>query len=87
MENLLKYIKFFLVIAVLLVIASNPLMVEEVFSWHECIREAAKSTLSLISAQQGVKESQAGKKVNASGFWPQIDGNVGVTRKGTEATS
>jgi outer membrane protein TolC len=62
-------------------------MAEEVLSWHECIREAAKNNPSLISAQEGVKESQASKKITASGLWPHIDINAGVTRTGTETTS
>jgi outer membrane protein TolC len=83
----LKYFKIFPIVLVFLFISYRPVIAEGVLSWQECIKEAAKNNLNLISAQEGVKESQASKTITASGLWPQIDGSAGVTRTGTETTS
>ncbi|MFH0762921.1 MAG: TolC family protein [Candidatus Omnitrophota bacterium] len=54
----------------------NEAAAGEVLSWVDCIREAAKNNPDLISAEEEVKQSQAGKKITASSLFPQIDSNL-----------
>jgi len=71
--------KFLTLILIFLLVLSPFLarvMAEEVLTWQDCIREAAKNHPDLISAQESVKESEASKKITASTLFPQIDSNV-----------
>ncbi len=66
----------------------NNVRAEEVLTWQDCIKEAAKNHPDLISAQEGVKQSEASKKITASTLFPQIDSSVsGSTAKTTSTTS
>ncbi|MCX5702912.1 MAG: TolC family protein, partial [Candidatus Omnitrophica bacterium] len=55
--------------------------------WQDCIKEAAKNHPDIISAQEGVKESQAAKKITASALFPQVDSNLDASRAQTSATT
>jgi len=50
---------------------------DEVFTWQDCVKEAAKNHPDLISAQEVVKQSEAGKKITASTLLPQVNSSVG----------
>jgi TolC family type I secretion outer membrane protein len=62
---------------------------EEVLTWQDCVKEAAKNHPDLIAATQNVKQEQAGKAITASGLYPQINSsaNASTTTKGTTATA
>jgi len=60
---------------------------EEILTWQDCIREAAKNHPDLISAEEGIKQSEASKKITASTLFPQIDSNVDASREKTTTTS
>jgi len=62
---------------------------EEILSWQDCIKEAAKNHPDLISAQESVKQSEASKKITASALFPQVDSNLSAStaRTDTGATS
>jgi Outer membrane protein len=61
---------------------------EEVLSWQDCVKEAAKNHPDLISAEESVRQSEASKKITASVFYPQVDSNLGAStaRKAGETT-
>ena len=60
---------------------------EEVLTWQDCVREAAKNHPDLISAQESVKQSEASKKITASSALPQISATPGASTTDTEGTS
>ncbi|MFH0790131.1 MAG: TolC family protein [Candidatus Omnitrophota bacterium] len=70
-----KYLKIFLVF-VLLSASSYALWAEEVLTWQECIKEAAKNHPDLIAAGEDIKQSEAGRKITASGLLPQVDSSL-----------
>jgi outer membrane protein TolC len=63
---------------------SHNVRAQEVLSWQDCIKEAQKNHPDLISAEEKVKQSEAGKKIAASTLFPQIDSDIGAaTAKAT----
>ncbi|MGE5308499.1 MAG: TolC family protein [Deltaproteobacteria bacterium] len=55
----------------------------ETLTWAECVREAAKNHPDLIAAQQVVMENEAGKRISASGEYPQINGSASASTSKT----
>jgi outer membrane protein TolC len=69
-------------------LAQSAKEAEEILAWQDCIKEAQKNHPDLISAEENVKQLEAGKKITASTLFPQIDSNVGgSTAKTTTTTS
>jgi len=62
---------------------------QEVLTWDDCVREAAKNNPDLISAGEAVRSSEAAEKISASGQYPQIDGRVSgaLTKSSGSATA
>ncbi|MDD2680242.1 MAG: TolC family protein, partial [Candidatus Omnitrophica bacterium] len=61
---------------IFLVIFYNLVFADEMLSWQDCIREAAKNHPDLIAAVEEIKQSEAAKKITASALYPQIDANI-----------
>jgi len=61
-----------------------PVSAEEALSWHTCVKEAAKNHPDLISAEEGIKQSEATKKVTASALFPQVNSNLDVSTGRTD---
>ena len=70
-------IKFLLLI--FLCFLSHPAAAEEVLAWGDCIKEAAKNHPDLIAAREEIKQSEAGKKISASGLYPQVDADLNAS--------
>ncbi|MFA7272171.1 MAG: TolC family protein, partial [Candidatus Omnitrophota bacterium] len=49
---------------------------EEILTWQDCIKEAAKNHPDLIAAIEETKQSQAAKKITASALYPQVDASL-----------
>lgn len=61
---------------------------EEVLTWRDCVREAAKNHPDLVSAVEGINQSKAAKKITASSLFPQVNSDVSATTaKTTTGTS
>jgi len=60
---------------------------EEVLTWQNCVREAAKNHPDLISSIEGINQEKAAKAVTASGLYPQITGTAGVSTAKTSSSS
>ncbi|MDD5561740.1 MAG: TolC family protein [Candidatus Omnitrophica bacterium] len=58
---------------------------EEVLTWQDCIKEAAKNHPDLIAAGEEIKQSEASKQVTASTLFPQVDANVNASTAKTES--
>jgi outer membrane protein TolC len=71
-----KFIKIYFVILSFLLIIFKQASAEEILSWQDCIREAAKNHPDLIAAQESVKQSQAQKKITASALFPQVNSSL-----------
>lgn len=55
----------------------RPLFAEEaVYTWMDCVREAAKKHPDLIAAAEVIKQNVAEKKITASVLFPQVDGSL-----------
>ena len=81
-----KFITFALSVVCILNLFLNRAIAQEVLTWQECIKEAAKNHPDLISAQASVKQSEAGKRIAASALFPQINSNLNASTAKT-ATS
>jgi outer membrane protein TolC len=79
-----RIIGLFIIIALLPV---SVLKAEEVLSWEECIKEAAKNQPDLISAAEAVKEKEAAKKISASGEYPQVSASLSGSTAKTSGTA
>jgi outer membrane protein TolC len=55
------------------------LSAQELFTWEECIKEAAKNHPDLISASEAIKESEAAKKITSSGEYPQVSASLSAS--------
>lgn len=58
----------------------NGARAEELMTWDECVKEAAKNHPDLVSAQMSVKSAQADKTISASGLFPQVSTDLNVSR-------
>jgi outer membrane protein TolC len=52
---------------------------EEILTWEDCVKEAAKNHPDLISATEAVKGSEAAQAISASGQYPQVDASLSGT--------
>jgi len=75
-----KFIFLGLMVLVFAGITWRPAMAEEVLTWQDCVKEAAKHHPDLISAEEAVKQSEAGKAITASTLFPQINSNLDVSK-------
>ncbi|MDD5477701.1 MAG: TolC family protein [Candidatus Omnitrophica bacterium] len=74
--------KLFLILFLFCLVSSGRAEAEEVLTWGDCIKEAAKNHPDLIAAQESVKQSRASKQQTASGLFPQITADAsGATAK------
>ena len=74
-----RFLKVLAVLIFCIFSAHLKVWAEEVLTWQDCIREAAKSHPDLIAAQESVKESEAAKQISASTLFPQINSNLSAT--------
>ena len=84
-----RYLQIFLVFILFLSLFFNSAIAEEILTWQDCIKEAAKNHPDLIAAEESVKQSEASKKITASTLYPQIDSdlNASTSRSATDNTS
>lgn len=66
---------------------SNIYAAEEILSWGDCIKEAAKNHPDLIASQEVIKQSVATKQETASTLFPQITGELSASTAKTAGTS
>ncbi|MEW5758248.1 MAG: TolC family protein [Candidatus Omnitrophota bacterium] len=73
---------FFLKLLIVIIVCSlhNRVIAEEMLTWHDCIKEAAKNNPDLIAAEEQVRQSQAAKTITASTLYPQLNTNVNAAR-------
>ncbi|MDP1854124.1 MAG: TolC family protein [Candidatus Omnitrophota bacterium] len=62
----------------------NLAIADEILTWQDCVREAAKNHPDLISAEEKVKQSEADKKITGSALLPQVDGTVSASTAKTD---
>ncbi len=79
--------RVFSIMLLFLTVLSGQVLAEERLTWLECVKEAQKNHPDLISAEENVKQNQAGKKITASSLFPQIDGSLGASTSQTKTTS
>jgi outer membrane protein TolC len=80
----MRRIRFLSIILLFLCALPYEAKAEELLTWQECIREAAKNHPDLIAAEEGVKESEASKKITASALFPQVDGSLSASTARTD---
>lgn len=79
-----KYCKILLTVILFLGISFNKVIAEEILTWQDCIREAAKNHPDLIASEESVKQSEASKKITASTLFPQVSGNLKASTSRTD---
>jgi outer membrane protein TolC len=52
---------------------------QELLTWEDCIKEAAKNHPDLISASEAIKESEAAKKITSSDEYPQVSASLSAS--------
>lgn len=82
-----KFLKIFLILLLLLVALPKGAAADEILTWQDCIKEAAKNHPDLIAAQESIKQSEAGKKITASTLYPQIDASLSASTAKTSGGS
>jgi outer membrane protein TolC len=82
-----KYCKILLTAALFLGISLNKVFAEEILTWQDCIREAAKNHPDLIASQESIKQSEASKKITASTLFPQVSASVDASTARTDTGS
>ncbi len=73
-----KYIKI-IILALFCNGFLSSVWAEEVLTWQDCIKEAAKNHPDLIAAQESIKGSEAGKRITASALFPQVNSNLSAS--------
>jgi len=76
---MLNRMRIYSIALVFLFIFCNLVFAEEMLSWQDCIKEAAKNNPDLIAAVEEIKQSEAAKKITASALFPQIDANLNAS--------
>lgn len=79
-----KCIKFFIVSLLFFNGFLISVGAEEILTWQDCIKEAAKNHPDLIAAQESVKQSEASKKITASTLFPQVNSNLNASTARTD---
>jgi outer membrane protein TolC len=82
-----RYLKLIATFLLFFMFAFSQAGAEEILTWQDCIKEAAKNHPDLISSQEAVKEYQASKKISASPLLPQIDSSLSGSTANTTTTS
>lgn len=78
-----KFIKISVII-LFLSLFLHQASAEEVLTWEDCVKEAAKNHPDLIAAKESVKQSEASKKITASALFPQVDGDLKASTARTD---
>lgn len=82
-----KYLHILFALLLFFSFSFNNSEAEEILSWQECIKEAAKNNPDLISAKEGINQQEANKAVTASSLYPQINASVDASTEKTSSTS
>ena len=82
-----KSLRLIIIFLLFFMLVFSQARAQEVLTWQDCIKEAAKNHPDLISSQEAVKEYQANKSITASSLLPQIDSSVSGTTTETTSTS
>lgn len=78
-----KYLRLFIIFLLFFSLLRINAKAEEVLSWQDCIKEAAKNHPDLIAAVEQVKQSEASKKITASALYPQITADLSASTSKT----
>jgi len=54
----------------------SDIQAQTVYTWQQCVDEAKNKHPDLISAREGINQSEANKTIMESGLFPQIDSGV-----------
>jgi outer membrane protein TolC len=79
-----KYLYFLIIPLLFFSGFLSNLGAEEILTWQDCIKEAAKNHPDLIAAQESVKQSEASKKITASTLFPQVNSNLKASSARTD---
>ena len=68
-------------------VTAGEVTAEEILTWGDCLAEARKNNPELISAAEAINEERASKDITASGLYPQISADAGVSTTKTTGTT
>lgn len=73
---MMKYVKIILCAVFVFILFVRAAAAQDVLSWKDCLREAAKNNPDLVVANESVEQSKAQKTIAASGLFPQVTANA-----------
>jgi len=82
-----RSLKIFCFSILLIFISFYNVSAQDTFTWHDCIKEAAKNHPDLIAASEEIKQSVAEKDITASAIYPQLDGSLSVSTSRANAST
>lgn len=71
---------FILIFIFILTSGSYSVAAEELLAWQDCLKEAAQNNPDLISSKENISQSEAEKRITASGLFPQVTSSADATR-------
>lgn len=81
--------KKFISCILIILLASNLFLcrsiAQEVLTWQDCLKEAAKNHPDLLAAQEGMKQTEAAKDITASTLFPQLNSNISASTAKTSS--
>lgn len=79
--------RIFFIIFCLWLLPSPAVGAEEILTWEDCLKEAAKNQPDLIAAKEAVIQSRQDQKIAKSGALPTFSGNLNVSAVGSSGES
>lgn len=65
----------------------SPARAEEILNWQDCLAEAKKNHPDLISAVENINQQKAGKDIEKSALFPQVDASLSAASTTTKTSS
>ncbi len=59
---------------------------DQVLSWQDCLREAARNHPDLIAAQEGVVQQEASRALAGSSRWPQVNADLNASSSRSDSS-
>lgn len=83
---MMKYGKIIFIVLSVLSFYIHGAVAQEVLTWQDCLREAAKNHPDLVVAHESIEQFKAQKTVATSGLFPQVTASAGLSTAESDRT-
>ncbi len=80
-------LRTFWISLIILNVYAPLVLADQLLTWKDCLREAAKNHPDLIAAQEQVIQQQASKTITASNHYPQVSANASASSTDSKSSS